>query len=365
LCIANLEGSNFQNVLSTKEGNNEDHYVKMGNDTKWKRSRNIFRKESKGYTITWDYIDGEPSFEKKTPYSNENQFLISFWNAFAKVQDAEVFMQRYTFSKELKVNDQEWKSVERMYEITNKLYFFVPTSWSIEVEMFKTDLKNILKTIKYLGLETKQFFWYDDINKIYFERFVDLLKLLIESPKSNHGKLLKEIKKNTIKSETNSKIIIYTEGNNIIYLQSALEILKIDLPIEFHNYGGKNDLQKYFKLLVKNKHSIKCIFLFDCDVESEYEDCKKHETEFVKALRIPRNSSNIKVIKGIENLFTESLFTDEFYDTKIIPKDDGGKTIVEELNKQKFLNVITESKDSAIFENFRKVFEIIEENIKE
>lgn len=107
LCIANLEKTNYENVLTFNDDEISNRYVKFGDDSGWKRSRKIHRKESEGYTIKWDYIDGEPSFSAFNPDNNPNKKLINFWNAFARVLDSEVEMKGYTFSKPLEITEDQ------------------------------------------------------------------------------------------------------------------------------------------------------------------------------------------------------------------------------------------------------------------
>ncbi|MEO8209612.1 MAG: hypothetical protein ABI840_03540 [bacterium] len=173
LCIANLEKSNYENILTGDDKEFDDRYVKFGNDLKWKRARKIYRKESEGYTIEWSYIDGEPTFNKFKQENNRTKKLINFWTAFARVLDPEVEMKGYTFSKALTVNEDEWISVEKMFAITQKLYYFEPTSsWSIEINVFKKHLKNLLNVIRFLGLKARQFFWDDEANQKTFEKIL-------------------------------------------------------------------------------------------------------------------------------------------------------------------------------------------------
>ena len=63
-CIDTLERGNYDNVLTNNENEDNERYVLMGNDTRWKRSRKVYRKNSNGYTIIWDYINDEPPLTK-------------------------------------------------------------------------------------------------------------------------------------------------------------------------------------------------------------------------------------------------------------------------------------------------------------
>ncbi|MEO8209613.1 MAG: hypothetical protein ABI840_03545 [bacterium] len=135
------------------------------------------------------------------------------------------------------------------------------------------------------------------------------------------------------------------------------------MPVDFHSYDGKNQLQDHCKKLIKNNHPYKTFFLFDCDAETEYEDCKKFENEIIKTLKIPRNDSNKKVKNGIENLFNENLFEERFYDVDARPKPDGGFKTETKLNKGRFYESIIERNQKQDFENFNAVFDLIKKNL--
>ena len=141
-CINTLEHGNYDNVLTYSENEDNERYILIGNDTKWKKSRKIYRENSEGYTIKWDYIDGIPSFPKKRGTKIEDtKKLINFWTAFARVQDEEVDGAHYIFSKPLIVTEEQWVSIEQLYEMVNTIIFYIQCLWSFEIDEFKANFK--------------------------------------------------------------------------------------------------------------------------------------------------------------------------------------------------------------------------------
>jgi hypothetical protein len=342
-CIANLEGGNYDNVLCFDDDEDNNRYVKIGNDEKWKKSRRIHRKDCDGYTIQWDYIEGEPSFPQTRKKLNDNdRYLIKFWTALARVQDKEI----HIFFEPIILSDFQWKSINWLYKMVYEIIFFVPCHWSFFVEDFKQNIKNILPVIESVSMQSIVYLYGKD-NKKKIKEIIGKIDELIE------GKI------DTNNSNAN-KTIVYSEGNNFLYLNKAKELLSKDLDILFYDGGNKNDLQKQFKRLIENKHFQKTIFLFDCDADTEFYDCNSKKTINIVPLKIPNNKNNKKVKNGIENLFSEILFKDNFYVPKTFVKPDGGVKIETKLNKPMFCDYICiERNNKEDFINFEKVFEQI------
>jgi hypothetical protein len=99
-------------------------------------------------------------------------------------------------------------------------------------------------------------------------------------------------------------------------------------------------------------HKNKVLFIYDCDVTTSFtEDNGTYGYIFDK------NAGNNKVKKGIENLFAEEHFKDEFYPLK--EKDDGG--VQSSLDKPKFENYILENAKTEMFEKFKPMISKIKE----
>lgn len=145
------------------------------------------------------------------------------------------------------------------------------------------------------------------------------------------------------------ELIIFTEGNNISYISKAIEILEptlkesIEIVNSLKDRSGKNQLKTLFDFFVKMPHKNKVLFIYDCDVTTSFSE-ENQTFGFI----FDNNSSNTKVKKGIENLFSEEHFKDEFYPIK--EKEDGG--IQSSLDKVNFEKYILENSSSEIFKNF-------------
>lgn len=158
------------------------------------------------------------------------------------------------------------------------------------------------------------------------------------------------------------ELTIFTEGNNISFIEKAIELLapdlknSIDIVDNLKDRTGKNQLKTLFDFFTKMPHNNKVLFIYDCDVSTNIETENK-----TYGFIFSKNTENNKVKKGIENLFGEDNFQDEFYPLK--DKDDGG--VQSSLDKPKFEKFILENATKEMFQNFepliRKLKEIINE----
>jgi len=145
------------------------------------------------------------------------------------------------------------------------------------------------------------------------------------------------------------ELTIFTEGNNISYIERAITLMtpellpKIEIIKDLKDRTGKNQLQMLFEFFTRMPHSKKVLFIFDCDVTNQLTD-----TDNTYSFIFEKNTSNRKVVKGIENLFAQELFTPEYYCTK--PKEDGGTQ--SSLDKPKFERLIMERNNAEDFLNF-------------
>ncbi len=151
-------------------------------------------------------------------------------------------------------------------------------------------------------------------------------------------------------------LTIFTEGNNISFIKKALEILNpelltsIEIVDSLKDRTGKNQLKTLFDFFTKMPHKNKVLFIYDCDVTTSFvEDNQTYGFIFAK------NENNNKVKKGIENLFKEEYFKDEFYPLK--EKDDGG--VQSSLDKPRFENYLMANSNKEMFENFKPMIEKI------
>ena len=130
---------------------NKNILLKKG-DEKWKKSKIIRYKDTPLFQFAWDYIDYEPKFDFSTQdfQENSNDNLIGFWTAIARIQDGELYMGRYLDSKPIVLTDKEKESIIKLNSFRNDFEHFIPTSWSIEIDLLKnicSDIINIIERI--------------------------------------------------------------------------------------------------------------------------------------------------------------------------------------------------------------------------
>jgi len=223
-CIANLKGSNYQDVLTNLKEGEEDlnRFHKRGIEP-WKKSKKVDRKDSNGYNIIWEIVDEKdiPHFDSKNLHrgiKDENKFkLLSFWSALARVQDKEGEMARYIFSKPVRLTDEEWKSIEFInYEVDSFLQF-IPSSISYSIEEFKKASFNFLRPIEFLSLHSNNILYYNESVK-------ERIKNLIEKLRSEFISKKITVKKfnNNVEDEINYEEIISKGENSIVEFKSCL-----------------------------------------------------------------------------------------------------------------------------------------------
>ena len=177
-----------------------------------------------------------------------------------------------------------------------------------------------------------------------------------------------------------TKPLVLTEGLlDVRYIQHALVLLGEDelinsLDIEFvgieddngkTRFGGDTGLN-YFRNIFEANTSLyhrPILLLYDCDTQKQDEQVGESEQLWIRSIK--QNTENTKVKKGIENLFPEDSFQEEFYISKVKIGDYGQKTTIEEFNKKKFCKVICEERrDPADFEKFKEIVEVLKEFVE-
>ena len=166
-----------------------------------------------------------------------------------------------------------------------------------------------------------------------------------------------------------TKPLVLTEGPlDTRYIKTALTLLGEEelldaLEIEFvgiednkgTRFGGDKGLNNFRNIYEANPSLFHppILLLYDCDTKKLEEQVGRL---WVRA--IPTNDDNIKVKKGIENLFPESLFQDSFY--REISLDDGGTN--KHLDKNKLCDwICDERKNPDDFAKFVDVVKILKE----
>ena len=157
------------------------------------------------------------------------------------------------------------------------------------------------------------------------------------------------------------KLVIITEGNNIEYIEKATDLFDNNLKDNFHvvnelkSKSGKDQLKVYYDFLIQLPLKNKFLFVLDCDIDT----FKFQDNDKVEIFKFNKQQS--KISNGIENLFPENLFSEDFYNKK--SKKDGGT--LTELNKNKIKNHILENGTKEDFKNFKPLIDKIKKLLSE
>lgn len=171
--IANLEGGNFENVLTKVNDPDKDCYHKRG-DENWKKSEIVLSENPPLYRITWNFIDKKPELKKRTFKGKKR--LLGFWSVIARIQDAECYMQ--VAPKPIIFTDSEEKSIVKLVDLRNRFMHYEPMMWQIEIEYCKQILFDIINIIEKLALETYKVIYVDEKDRERTKEAILKIKLL-------------------------------------------------------------------------------------------------------------------------------------------------------------------------------------------
>jgi hypothetical protein len=223
----------------------------------------------------------------------------------------------------------------------------------------------------YLWQTNDNFGWCHPANggyRIMFDKLVE--KILNEEI----GKKINSVKDEVQATvEKGTKPLVLTEGEtDPIYIKTALELLgekeilaQVDIEWVGISIGkgksintGEGGLKNTRDVLVSNPKFLtrKVLLIYDCDTDKSNED-----HELLKIRKIPQQK-NRKVTKGIENLFPDHLFTEEFYLPKTKYGDYGEENQIQEFQKRKFCKWICEQRKQANdFVDFKIIIDFIKD----
>ena len=173
--------------------------------------------------------------------------------------------------------------------------------------------------------------------------------------------------------QTGSKPKVFTEGEtDPHYIKAALKLLERQdllkaLDIEWvGTQGQQGPLNTGQKGLDHTRNVLEAnpdltnsrvLLLYDCDTSKPAED-----TGRISVRSLPKNESNEKVRRGIENLLPDTLFEPRFYSSKTEIGNYGEQTKIEKFDKVSFCRWICEERrQTDDFEHFSLVIELLEE----
>jgi AAA15 family ATPase/GTPase len=299
--------------------------------------------KAKKYFI-WGFEEPENSYE----YRNAQILAEKFKDTFSK--NAQIFISTHSFNF-LSLRGESigiyrvWKdSLIKRSKIT-KLKFNSKGKIKFDSSALNSDWDLLQDELGFFYLN-------EELNQIYEEKQKQL-----------------DIIKN--KANRIDKPIIYSEGYNYKYLLKAKDIFLPEIDFDIKDCGGKNELQKLFKLFVKTDFDrFKIFFIFDCDAKGSFTDCKNFKTKDLIPYIFDKNPNNkiSEMQSGIENLFDSEIveLRDEnfLFDITTIDRNGTIQSRIRKLRKDNFENYIIEERQTDIdFYRFEKLFELIKEKL--
>ncbi len=287
----------------------------------------------------WGFEEPENSYEYK------NAQLLA--NRFKKVfsENAQIFITTHSFN---------FLSIEGERVSTYRVW----KDEKIESSRITKIKKGINGKFRFEGNEFK-----NDSDRLndelgVFQLNSDLEKLFIEA-ETKKKDFLEKIKKI-------EKPVIYTEGNNTVYLKKAKEFFSPDIDVDIENLGGKTDIKKFFQRFSDAKFNrFKILFVFDFDAKSEFNTCEKLKTDFLVPFIFEKNDLNTvpETQKGIENLFDDELFDDEkkVFSVNEHTRDGVVQSRNRKLRKPEFCDYVCQERNiEEDFKNFESLFDKID-----
>ncbi len=310
-------------------------------ESKIKLSKIKKGEKPKKYFI-WGFEEPENSYE----YKNAQILAERFKKVFSK--NAQIFLTTHSFNflsiKGGNVSTYRvWKDEDiessRIIKIQNRKRGKI----MFEESKYKND-NDSERLVEELGV---------------FQLNQDLEKLFVETEKRKKQffKKMKEIE----------KPIIYTEGNNVMYIKKAKKLFAPSLNVDIESLGGKTDIKKFFQRFSDASFSrFKILFVFDCDAKDEFDICKNLQTDYLIPFIFDANQDNSisEIQSGIENLFSEELFSDELrvFDVNEHVKNGDIQSRKRVLKKTDFSRFICEERnEEEDFKNFKPLFDKVEE----
>ena len=165
--------------------------------------------------------------------------------------------------------------------------------------------------------------------------------------------------------ETAKILQLVTEGKNTEHIEKAIEILDSSLfnTVKIikgsENKSGSQQLKNAFDVMSKSKHITKFLFIWDCDSIDLVK--KVIETDDFNKYCFENNTKNTKAKKGIENLYSEDLFTPDVYDEKETEIEYGGYKTEKIFNKSRFLSKIKGETSTEVFQKYQPLINLIRE----
>jgi len=166
-----------------------------------------------------------------------------------------------------------------------------------------------------------------------------------------------EIIELTSSIDNTKRLQIFTEGKNTQHIQKALELLapellnQISLIETSADKRSNNQLKNTFEVMC-SATTIDLLFVWDCDSASMVRGLT--ETAHCYKYVFDQNQANTLITRGIENLYSQNLFTDELFDIETKSIGQGIQTN-KILSKDRFLAKVVSLNDVTQFLNYESL----------
>ena len=159
-----------------------------------------------------------------------------------------------------------------------------------------------------------------------------------------------------------AKSNILTGGHNVQILEHALALYSIEgvnIVAILKEETGKNSMAQYYRLFQKIGPGYPLLFVWDVDAEKNKDIRNFEESENLYKYILPKNTANALAKDGIENVFPESIFGDEY----VVKVQKHGKPVERYFDgskKKEFANHVVESGTKQDFELFLGLVEKVQ-----
>ena len=156
---------------------------------------------------------------------------------------------------------------------------------------------------------------------------------------------------------SSKEISIFTEGHNAQYLEKANQFFgdqnRIEVVMGIADRSGKDQLRTLYNFFTKVQHDKKVVFVWDCDAQKAKNLSEDNNTvPYV----LPKNADNKIIENGIENIFPESLISDEFYKPETT---NSSGTKIRLLDKNKLRKHLIDHGEEKDFRCFKIFFDFL------
>ena len=156
------------------------------------------------------------------------------------------------------------------------------------------------------------------------------------------------------------KLVLVSEGNNGKHILRAINLLAPELldklEFSFSDKTGWQQLKNAYDAMSSSRQA-KYLFVFDCDCNDNVRQLQENDNFF--AFTFEKRTDDCRAKKGIENLYSIGILTDDFYTNHKEIDDYGANKEIQNINKNAFIEFIEKDTDISHFIHFKPLIEKI------